>query len=71
MQSMTRREPARRSLPSRNKRAVIPIESCIVILRRQKVIPDAALAELYGVSVKRLNQQVKRNRERFPVDFMF
>jgi ORF6N domain-containing protein len=35
------------------------------------VILDADLAELYGVSVKRLNQQVTRNQERFPSDFMF
>src|SRR5207249_3655381 len=34
-------------------------------------ILDTALAELYSVSVKRLNEQVKRNRERFPGDFMF
>ncbi len=40
-------------------------------MRRHKVILDTALAELYSVSVKRLNQQVNRNRERFPVDFMF
>jgi phage regulator Rha-like protein len=50
---------------------VVPIESRITILRNQKVILDAALAEIYGVPVKRLNQQVKRNRERFPADFMF
>jgi len=37
----------------------------------QKVILDADLAKLYGVTTKRLNQQVKRNRERFPEDFMF
>ena len=42
-----------------------------MILRHQKVILDAALAELYGVPVKRLNEQVKRNRDRFPLDFMF
>jgi hypothetical protein len=35
------------------------------------VLLDTDLAELYGVSVKRLNQQVKRNQERFPADFMF
>jgi ORF6N domain len=50
---------------------VVPIESSIVILRHQKIILDTALAEIYGVSVKRLNQQVNRNRERFPADFMF
>lgn len=49
----------------------IPIESRITILRHQKIILDTALAEIYRVPVKRLNQQVNRNRERFPADFMF
>jgi len=49
----------------------IPVESRIFVLRQQKVILDRDLAELYGVPVKRLNEQVKRNRERFPDDFMF
>jgi hypothetical protein len=39
--------------------------------RRQKVMMDSDLAQLYGVSTKRLNEQVKRNRKRFPADFMF
>jgi len=43
----------------------------IVVLRGQKVILDTDLAVLYGVPVKRLNQQVRRNLERFPQDFMF
>lgn len=43
----------------------------ILILRNQKVILDSDLAELYGVPVKQLNQQVKRNAERFPQDFLF
>jgi len=43
----------------------------ILILRNQKVILDADLAELYGVPVRQLNQQVKRNRDRFPPDFRF
>jgi chaperonin cofactor prefoldin len=47
------------------------IESRILVLRRNKVILDSDLAALYGVSVKRLNEQVKRNRDRFPPDFMF
>jgi hypothetical protein len=47
------------------------VESRILVLRHQKVILDTDLAELYGVPVKRLNEQVKRNRERFPSDFMF
>jgi len=50
---------------------VVPIESRIAILRHQKIILDTALAELYGVTVKRLNEQTKRNRKRFPADFMF
>jgi len=66
-------KPARTRRPSaaRRRAAVFPIESRITILRHQKVILDNALAELYGVPVKRLNQQVNRNRERFPSDFMF
>ncbi|HKN71442.1 MAG TPA: ORF6N domain-containing protein [Terriglobales bacterium] len=50
---------------------MVPIESRITILRNQRVILDTALAEIYGVPVKRLNQQVTRNRERFPADFRF
>ena len=49
----------------------VPVESRILVLRRQKIILDSDLAELYGVPVKQLNQQIKRNRERFPGDFMF
>lgn len=49
----------------------VSVESRILVLREQKVILDHDLAELYGVPVKRLNEQVKRNRERFPADFMF
>jgi ORF6N domain-containing protein len=47
------------------------IESRILFLRHHRVILDTDLAELYGVSVKRLNEQVKRNQERFPSDFTF
>ncbi len=43
----------------------------IVTVRGQKVILDADLAEIYGVPTKALNQAVKRNSEKFPVDFMF
>jgi hypothetical protein len=42
-----------------------------MILRHERVILDTALTELYNVSVKRLNEQAKRNRKRFPADFMF
>jgi len=52
--------------------ALVPrVESSIVYIRHERVILDTELAKLYGVSVARLNQQVKRNRERFPADFMF
>lgn len=47
------------------------IESRIQLIRSQKVMIDSDLAELYGVATKRLNEQVKRNHERFPSDFMF
>jgi hypothetical protein len=47
------------------------IEQRILLLRGEKVMIDADLAQLYGVTTKRLNEQVKRNTERFPEDFMF
>jgi len=47
------------------------VEKAILLVRGQKVILDADLAKLYGVTTKRLNQQVKRNIDRFPEDFMF
>jgi predicted XRE-type DNA-binding protein len=47
------------------------ITQSIYIIRDQKVLMDSDLAELYGVETKRLNEQVKRNIERFPEDFMF
>ena len=47
------------------------IESRILLIRGHKVMIDADLAAVYGVTTKRLNQQVKRNIERFPEDFMF
>ncbi len=47
------------------------IEPLILTLRGQKVILDSDLAEAYGVTTKRLNEQVKRNADRFPEDFMF
>ena len=47
------------------------IERAIFLIRGQKVMLDADLADLYGVPTKRLNEQVKRNPGRFPEDFMF
>lgn len=53
---------------------IIPIErveQTIFLIRGQRVMLDVDLADLYGVPTKRLNEQVKRNPERFPPDFMF
>lgn len=47
------------------------IERKIYSIRGQKVMFDVDLAEIYGVTTKRLNEQIRRNRERFPEDFMF
>lgn len=54
--------------------SIIPAERLdrrILVIRGQKVMLDSDLAELYGVTTKRLNEQVKRNADRFPPDFMF
>ena len=54
--------------------SIIPAErlqQCIYFIRKQKVMLDIDLAILYGVTTKRLNEQVKRNIDRFPTDFMF
>jgi hypothetical protein len=56
------------------QRAVVPekrILRIIMVVRGEKVILDADLAELYGVETKRLNAQVRRNIHKFPEDFMF
>ena len=53
-------------LPVENK-----VESLIRVIRGKQVMLDRDLAELYGVETRRLNEQVKRNIERFPEDFMF
>jgi hypothetical protein len=55
------------------KEAVPPerIEEVILLTRGQKVILDFDLAEIYGVETRRLNEQVRRNIDRFPADFMF
>ncbi len=53
---------------------LIPIETIgkrILLIRGQKVMLDRDLAELYGVTVKSLNQAVRRNKKRFPKDFVF
>jgi ORF6N domain len=47
------------------------IQQCIYLLRGEKVMLDKDLAALYGVPTKSLNEQVRRNLDRFPADFMF
>jgi len=47
------------------------IERAILLIRGEKVMLDSDLAELYGVDTRRLNEQVRRNLNRFPRDFMF
>ena len=57
-----------------DKKLIAPVEQIearIFVIRGQKVMLDADLAELYGVETKVLNQAVKRNLDRFPDDFMF
>lgn len=49
----------------------LPIEPLIYQVRGYQVMLDSDLARLYGVDTRRLNEQVKRNLERFPEDFMF
>jgi hypothetical protein len=51
--------------------AVEQVEPLLHVLRGERIILDADLARLYGVPTKRLNEQVKRNAERFPADFAF
>ena len=48
-----------------------PIEQMIMTIRGQRVILDADLARIYGVPTRRLNEQVRRNADRFPPDFAF
>ncbi len=47
------------------------IDRAILFIREHKVMLDSDLAEIYGVKTSRLNEQVKRNKDRFPKDFMF
>ncbi|MBL7154214.1 MAG: ORF6N domain-containing protein [Phycisphaerae bacterium] len=55
-------------------KSLLPVEQVqgkILFLRGEKVLLDSDLAALYGVTTSRLNEQVKRNEDRFPADFMF
>ncbi len=59
--------PKKNSVPI----AVEAIADRIITLRGERVLLDADLAVLYGVETRRLNEQVQRNRQRFPADFIF
>jgi ORF6N domain len=52
-------------------RRIANLESAIHLIRGQRVMLDSDLAMIYGVTTKRLNEQLKRNRPRFPADFAF
>jgi hypothetical protein len=61
-------------MASSRSTALAPVEHIgrsILLLRGQRVILDRDLAAIYGVTTKRLNEQVKRNADRFPEDFVF
>lgn len=61
-------------MTANDQNSLVPAEliaQSILVIRGQKVMIDADLAALYGVATKRLNEQVKRNLDRFPADFMF
>lgn len=58
-------------MPAAEPAPVALIESRIYLIRNQKVLLDFDLATLYQVETRTLNQAVRRNRERFPEDFMF
>jgi hypothetical protein len=57
--------------PVKPKALLIQVERKILLLRGQNVILDFDLAKLYGVETRALKQAVRRNRDRFPADFMF
>lgn len=55
----------------RKSTELLRVETVIFVVRGQRVILDSDLARVYGVTTTRLNQQVRRNRDKFPEDFMF
>lgn len=62
---------AKKKLSASRAIATHEIEAAIHVIRGQRVIMDSELARLYGVTTARLNEQVTRNRERFPDDFAY
>jgi ORF6N domain len=73
MAKSTRRSSRRAKTAPPAALALVPverIERAILLIRKEKVMLDSDLAELYGVTNKRLKEQVRRNRDRFPPDFL-
>jgi phage regulator Rha-like protein len=68
-----KKTPAKKAASKPVSLSLIPnqLAPLVIRLRRENVILDSDIAELYGVPVGRLNEAVKRNIERFPADFMF
>ena len=68
-----KKTPAKKTVSKPVALSLIPdqLTPLVIRLRRENVILDSEIAELYGVEVRSLNQAVKRNIERFPADFMF
>lgn len=61
-------------MPKDGKGTLAPTEliaQSIIVLRGQRVLLDSDLAVLYQIETRRLNEQVRRNRDRFPADFIF
>src|SRR5437870_13650125 len=61
----------KRSSKTKQTLTTEPTEPVIRVIRGQRVILDSDLAKIYGTSTTRLNEQVKRNKNRFPSDFLF
>jgi hypothetical protein len=57
--------------PMTSPREIQTVENAILLVRGQRVMLDSDLAAIYGVTTKRLNERLKRNRARFPEDFAF
>jgi len=68
-----KKQPARKAASKPASQTFIPeqLAPLVIRLRRENVILDSDIAELYGIPVGQLNQAVKRNLDRFPPDFMF
>jgi transposase-like protein len=64
-------KPVKFKVAKRDLKETVQIKQQIFLARGERVMLDADLARLYGVTTKQLNQQLKRNRERFPKDFAF